>query len=44
VIAVGLLVVLVVPTLVWFTARRRPRDDAAAEVTSSGTKHRWWQP
>lgn len=42
-IAVILLVLLVVPTVVWFTVRR-PREDAGAPVETSGTKHRWWQP
>jgi hypothetical protein len=44
VIALILLVLLVVPTVVWFTVRRRPREDAGAEVDVPGTKHRWWQP
>ncbi len=43
-IAVVLLVVLVVPTAVWFTVRYRPKGDAPAKVTASGIKHRWWQP
>jgi hypothetical protein len=44
VIAIGLLVVLVVPTVVWFAVRRRPSEDAQENVTASGIKHRWWQP
>jgi hypothetical protein len=44
VIAVILLVLLVVPTVVWFTVRGRPREDAGATVEASGAKHRWWQP
>jgi len=44
VIAVGLLVLLVVPTAVWFTVRRRPKRGARADATGSGVRHRWWQP
>ncbi len=46
---VGLLVLLVVPTLVWVTVRYWPKPGGrpgqpAGKVTASGVKHRWWQP
>jgi hypothetical protein len=50
IITVGLLVLLVVPTLVWLTVRYWPKDRGqAAERGQVGAgkpavKHRWWQP
>jgi len=43
IITVGLLVLLVVPTVVWLAVRYRP-NGGAEKVTKSGIKHRWWQP
>jgi hypothetical protein len=41
---VGLLVLLVVPTLVWVAIRYWPKDRGKAKVQHSGPNHRWWQP
>ncbi len=38
-----LLVLLVVPTAIWFAVRHRP-EEGETKVTASGLKHRWWQP
>jgi hypothetical protein len=44
IVTVGLLVLLVIPTLVWVTIRYWPKDGGEAQVQHSGPKHRWWQP
>jgi hypothetical protein len=40
----GLLVILVVPTLVWVAIRYWPKPGRRVEVQRPGPKHRWWQP
>lgn len=44
IVTVGLLVLLIVPTVVWVSIRYRPKGDGKAKVTASGVRHRWWQP
>jgi hypothetical protein len=44
ILIVVLIVVLATPTLVWVVLHRKPRRARRPKVTTSGTKHRWWQP
>ena len=41
---VVLLVVLAVPTVLWVVIRYRPKGGREAKITTSGVRHRWWQP
>jgi hypothetical protein len=43
-VAAILILVLAVPTAVWFLVRARTRQSARPEVEHSGPRHRWWQP
>ncbi|HEX3842546.1 MAG TPA: hypothetical protein VHU85_17270 [Acidimicrobiales bacterium] len=44
ILIVVLIVVLATPTIVWVALHRKPRRPARPKVTTSGVKHRWWQP
>ena len=42
-VTLGLLALLIVPTVVWLAVRYRP-SGGKVKVTKSGIRHRWWQP